>query len=144
MRNHSFRYCMLIGAAALAGVAIYYFITYVEIAIALNNNGLVQHLKDSIRALWLAFAVQALLIALLYTVVAYKPHSVTREVIVICGLLQLTESVLLFMLAGKATAAILLAVAAFFILIGSMIWPKVLPPQSAVQPAVQPEPEPLP
>jgi hypothetical protein len=132
MRNHTFRYCMLIGAAALAGVAIYYFITYIEIAIALNNNGLVPHLKDSIRALWLAFAIQALLLALLYTLVAYRPHAVTREVIVICGLMQLIESLLLFMLAGKAIAAALLGVAAFFILIGSVIWPKILPPEPAV------------
>jgi len=138
MRDRSFRYCMLIGAAALAGVAIYYFVTYVEIAIALNNNGLVPHLKDSIRALWLAFAIQALLISLLYTLVAYRPHSVTREVIVICGLMQLIESLLLFMLAGKAIAATLLGIAAVFILIGSAIWPKVLPPETAPAPAPVP------
>ena len=58
------------------------------------------------------------------TVVAYKPHAVSREVIVILGMLQLVEAVLLFMLAGRAIAAILLTVAAFFILIGSMLWPK--------------------
>jgi hypothetical protein len=127
MRTTSFRYCMLIGAVALAGVAIFYFVNYVVLAVALGNNGLQPFLKQSIRALWLAFACQSLLIGLLYALVAWKPHAVSREVIVIFGLLQLVEAVLLFSFAGSAFVAYLLIAAAVCVLLGAVLWPKRLP-----------------
>jgi hypothetical protein len=129
MKLTSFRYCMLIGALALAGVAIYYFFNYLFIvSVALRNNHLEPYLDHAIRAQWLAFACQALLISALYTLVAYRPHSVSREVIVLFGLLQLVECILLFVFANSNIAAGLLIVAAAFVLIGSLLWPKKLPP----------------
>jgi hypothetical protein len=138
MRDKSFRYCMLIGASALGAVAIYYFVSYVELTIALGNNGLQLALKQSIEALWLTFACHALLIALLYLLVAYKPRAVSREVIVLLGLIQLVEAVLLFAMAGSMISPLLLAVAALFVLVGALLWPKrpeppqTLPSRSAV------------
>ncbi|MGC4029122.1 MAG: hypothetical protein QM696_09645 [Steroidobacteraceae bacterium] len=126
MRNGSFRYCMLIGALALAGVAVYYFATYMLLIVALGSSGMKMHYQDSVRALWLAFGAQSLLIALLYAIVAFRPHAVTREVIVICGLLQLTESLLLFLFSGNTTAVVLLGIAALCVMIGSVLWPKVV------------------
>ena len=127
MKLAGFRYCMIIGALALIGLALYYFSRYFVLAIALNNNDLQPDLEDSIRALWLAFACQALLIGLLYALVAWKPHSVSREVIVIFGLLQLVEATLQFSFSGSGVAAGLLIAAALFVLLGSVLWPKRLP-----------------
>lgn len=127
MRISSFRYCMLIGAVALAAVAIFYFVNYVTLSIALGNNGLQESLKQSVCALWLAFACQSLLISLLYAMVAWKPHAVSREVIVIFGLLQLVEAVLLFSFAGSAVVAYLLIAAAVCVMLGAVLWPKRLP-----------------
>jgi len=124
---------MLVGALALGAVAIYYFVSYVELTIALGNNGLQLSLKQSIEALWLTFACHALLIALLYLLVAYKPRAVSREVIVLLGLIQLVEAVLLFAMAGSHISSLLLAVAALFVLIGALLWPK--PPLPEEQPA---------
>ena len=124
MKLAGFRYCMIIGALALIGLALYYFSRYFVLAIALNNNDLQPDLEDSIRALWLAFACQALLIGLLYALVAWKPHSVSREVIVIFGLLQLVEATLQFSFSGSGVAAGLLIAAALFVLLGSVLWPK--------------------
>jgi hypothetical protein len=139
MRLKSFRYCMLVGAVALLGVAIYYFANYVTLAIALNNNNLQPSLNQSIRALWLAFACQNLLVGSLYVVVAYRPHAVTREVIVLLGLMQLVESMLLFTFSGSRIVAYLLIGAALFVLIGAALWPKKLP----VKVAEPGTPEPL-
>jgi hypothetical protein len=119
-----FRYCMLVGAAALGAVAIYYFVGYVELTIALGNNGLQPSLRQSIEALWLTFACHGLLIALLYLLVAFRPRAVSREVIVLLGLIQLVEAVLLFAMAGNRISSLLLAVAALFVLIGAWLWPK--------------------
>jgi hypothetical protein len=131
MKLTSFRYCMSIGALALTGLAVYYFSRYVVLAIALNNNDLQVDLEHSIRAMWLAFAFQALLIGALYALVAWKPHAVSREVIVLLGLLQMVEAVLLFSFSGSGIAAALLTGAAFFVLIGSMLWPRKIPPVAA-------------
>ncbi|MEO6081309.1 MAG: hypothetical protein ABIQ86_16290 [Steroidobacteraceae bacterium] len=124
MKLASFRYCMIIGAIALVGVALFYFSRYFVLSIALANNGLQPELTQSIRALWLAFACQALLIGVLYALVAWKPHAVSREVIVIFGLLQLVEAVLQFSFSGSGIAAGLLIAAALFVLLGSTLWPK--------------------
>ncbi|MEO8316569.1 MAG: hypothetical protein ABI645_17455 [Pseudomonadota bacterium] len=130
MKLTIFRYCMLIGALALGSLAIFYFVEFIELSFALSNNGTKLELQQSIRALWLAFACQALLIGALYALVAWKPHAVSREVIVILGLLQLVEAVLQFSFAGSGIVAGLLIVAALFVLIGSVLWPKRLPPTS--------------
>lgn len=135
MKDKSFHYCMLIGAIALAGVGLYYLMSYYfTLRVALDNNHLAPALDHAIRAQWLAFACQSLLIALLYGLVAFKPHSVTREVIVLLGLLQLVECVLLFVFSGSAVAAGLLIAAALFVLAGAMLWPKKLPAEDAAAP----------
>lgn len=128
MKLKSFRYCMLIGALSLGGVAVFYLSYYaITIRVALDNSGIKPFIADSMRAMWLAFACQSLLIGVLYALVAYRPRSVSREVIILFGLLQLVEAVLLLTFAGSKTAALLLVAAATFVLIGAALWPKAQP-----------------
>ena len=127
MRAKSFRWCMLIGALALIGVAVYYLFNFVVLSIALGNSGVQEYLQSLIRALWLAFACQTLLIGLLYLLVAFRPQAISREVIVLSGLLQMAEAVLLFSFAGSKVLAMVLVAAAVFVLIGSLLWPKRIP-----------------
>jgi hypothetical protein len=137
MRFKAFHYCMLIGAGALGAVALYYFINYaIVLNIALDNSGVQPGLQSTIRALWLAFAFQALLIGLLYALVAFRPRAVSREVIVLFGLLQLLEAVLLFWFAGSMVMMMLLVVAAVCVLCGAVLWPTALPPATAAATAV--------
>jgi hypothetical protein len=124
MKITLYRYSMLISAFALLALAIFYFITYAGVVAAVSeSHDLSPFHRDSIRGLWLTFASQSLLFALLYFVVASKPRAVSREVIVICGLLQLVAAILIFYFAGSTTAMYLLAIAALFVLIGSALWP---------------------
>jgi len=128
MRYKTFRLCMLVGASALGAVAIFYFVNYaILLDIALGNSGIRTSLQASIRAMWLAFASQALLIGLLYVLVAFRPKSVSREVIVLFGLLQLLEAVLLFSFAERNWIAYLLVAAALCVLVGAALWPKQWP-----------------
>jgi hypothetical protein len=119
---------MLVGAVALLSVAIFYFTTYMfRVSVALDNNDLEPFIENSVRALWLCFACQALLIGLLYLLVAFRPHTVSREVILLLGLGQLVEVVLLLMFADSKLVASLLAIASVFVLCGALLWPKKLP-----------------
>jgi hypothetical protein len=128
LRQKTFRLCMLIGAGALGAVSLYYFINYaILLSIALANSGVQPGLQASIRALWLAFAFQGLLIGLLYTLVAFKPRAVSREVIVIFGLLQLVEAALLFSFSGSLWLALLLTAASACVLLGAVLWPSAVP-----------------
>jgi hypothetical protein len=122
---------MLFAGVTLLAVAVYFFVTYGLASVALNNNGLQPFYQQMIRALWLTFACQALLIALLYFIVAYRPHAVTREVIVIFGLIQLVEGVLMLAFAGSWLAAALLGVAALCVLLAAVTWPSRLEPEIA-------------
>jgi hypothetical protein len=132
MRHKAFRFCMLVGAAALGAIALYYFARYaVVLNIALDNSGVKPSLQASIRALWLAFAFQALLIAVLYTLVAFRPRAVSREVIVLFGLLQLVEAVLLFSFSGTHWMAMLLVVVSACVMLGALLWPSALQPADA-------------
>jgi len=141
MKEKSFRFCMLVGAVALLAIAIFYFATYViRLNVALANNNFEPFLADSIRALWLCFASQALLIGLLYLLVAYKPQAVTREVIVLLGLIQLVEAGLLFALTGSMWLSLLLMLASAFVLVGAMLWP---PKLAAEELPVEPAPDEL-
>lgn len=129
MQLKTFRFCMLVGAIALGAVSLFYFINYaVTLSIALGNSGVKPGLQASIRVLWLAFACQGLLIGLLYTLVAFKPHAVSREVIVLFGLLQFVEAGLLFVFSGSLWMAVLLTAAAICVLCGALVWPSALPP----------------
>lgn len=140
-RYRIFRFCMLVGAAALLAVTLYYCATYaLTLDAALGNSSLRPELQASIRALWLAFAFQALLIGLLYALVAFRPPAISREVIVLLGLLQLLEAVLLFLFSGTLWMALLLVAAAAFVLAGAMLWPSQWPPPAA---AVAPPPPPV-
>jgi len=127
---------MLIGALALLGVAIYYFSQYaIVLRIALANSSLQPDIKESIRALWLSFASQGLLVGLLYLLVVYKPHAVSREVIVLLGLMQLVEAVLLLTFAGSRALALLLVAAAVFVLVGALLWPRRIREEVQQEPA---------
>ncbi len=125
---------MLVGALAPLGVAIFYFVSYVtNLRIALDNNHLQPFLDQSIRALWLCFASQGLLVGLLYLLVAYRPHTVSRA-----GDRAVRPDA-----AGRSCAAVrggrgstrvslLLAVASVFVLFAALLWPRKLAAADAV------------
>ena len=124
MRTSTFKFCMTFAAVTLIGVALFYFVSYLGVKIAIGNSGLKPFYQQTVSALWLTYGSQSLLIGILYAIVAWHPHSVSREVIVILGLVQLVEAVLLLTFAGSLVAAVLLSIAALFVLVGALIWPR--------------------
>ena len=148
MKITLYRYSMLIAAFALLALSIFYFVSYAQVVPAVASIS--PFYRNSIQGLWLTFASQALLFALLYFLVAARPRSVSREVIVICGLLQLVASIMIFLFSGSMTMVYLLAGAALFVLIGSLLWPSEeelvtpVPPVSVSPPTVTSATPPVP
>jgi hypothetical protein len=71
MKLSLYRYCMLIAAFALLALAIFYFVTYAGVVGAVGNSADISPFyRNSIQGLWLTFASQSLLLALLYFLVA--------------------------------------------------------------------------
>jgi len=138
VRVSTFRWCMLIGAAALLGVALYYGFGYIGLDIAVGNSGLKPFYQQTMRALWLGYCLQATLLGILFTVAAIKPHWISRPLLVICGLLPLAEGVMALSFAGSYWLMILLFCAAMFILIGALLWPT--RPTPVAPAAAQPPP----
>jgi len=141
IRHSSFRWCMVVGAVALLGVAVYYLVTYVGLKIAVTNAGLTPFYQEMIRALWIGYCLQASLLGLLFIVAALRPHWISRPLIVICGLLPLAEAVLGFSLTGSYWLMMLLSCAALFVLVGAALWPNT--PETPMVDAVPP-PSPVP
>jgi hypothetical protein len=123
IRNTSFRWCMLVGAAALLGVALYYGFGYVGLNIAVGNSGLKPFYQQTMRALWLGYCLQSTLLGMLFTVAAMRPHWLSRPVLVICGLLPLAEGVLAMSFTGSYWLMLMLFCAAIFVLLGALLWP---------------------
>ncbi len=144
VRETSFRWCMVIGAAALLGVAIYYLVTYVGLNIAVQNAGLTVFYQQTIRAMWIGYTLQASLLGILFLIAAFRPHWISRPVLVICGLLPLAEAVLGMSFTGSYYLMMSLALAALFVLVGAALWPSRLVAQldaaDAVTSATAPPP----
>ncbi len=123
IRRQSFQWCMIVGACALLGVAVYYLATFIGLNIAVANAGLTPFYQQMIRAMWIGYCIQASLLGLLFIVAALRPHWISRPPIVICGLLPLAEAVLGFSFTGSYVLMMLLACAALFVLVGAVLWP---------------------
>jgi hypothetical protein len=133
VRHTTFRWCMLVGAAALLGVCLYYAFKYYGLNIAVTNAGLTDYYQKMIRAMWVGYCAQAGLLGVLFIVAAVRPHWISRPLIVICGLVPLAEAVLGFSATGSFTLMMVLTAAAVFVLIGAVLWPPM--PQVATDPA---------
>lgn len=134
VRETSFRWCMVIGAGALLGVAVYYLVTYVGLNIAVQNAGLTVFYQQTIRAMWIGYTLQASLFGMLFLVAAFRPHWISRPVLVICGLLPLAEAVLGMSYTGSYWLMLMLFCAAIFVLVGALLWPTRLVAAAAAGP----------
>lgn len=134
VRDTSFRWCMWVSAAALLGVALFHALTYMRMSVVIAEAAIDPFYRQTIRALWLGYCLQALLLGLLFVVAAMRPAWISKPLLVICGLLPLAEAVLAFSFTGSYTAMLLLSCAALFVLLGAALWPQPVPVAAPRQP----------
>lgn len=125
-RERLARWALAAAALALLAVAAVHGAGYLTVGIAVRNSGLQPWLQKAFGALWLGYTVQALLLAAVLGLAAWRPRSVSREVVAICGLLPVLAGIVLFWnldgLWSQAGIALLL-VAATGVLLGAAATP---------------------
>ena len=124
IRNTSFRWCMVIGAVALLGVAGFYAFTYIGVSSVVRTANFTPFYAQTIRGLWIGYCLQAALLGLLFSVAAFRPHWISQPLLIICGLLPLAQAVLASSFTGSLAPMVLLFLASLFILLGAVLWPK--------------------
>lgn len=123
MRTAIFKWMMLIAAAALIGIALLYIVNYFRAVSALATSDMVPFLRQSMLALWVGFCVQSGLVGILFAVAAVRPQTLSRPMLVICGLIPLLQGVLVLSFVHSFTGMLLLAFAALCVVIAALVWP---------------------
>jgi hypothetical protein len=123
VRNTSFRTCMLIGAIALLGAAVFYGFGYIGVSSVIRTANFTPFYAESIRSLWIGYCLQSGLLGVLFIVAAIRPYWISRPLVVICGLMPLAQATLALSSTGNVIAMVLMSIAAIFVLLGSLLWP---------------------
>jgi hypothetical protein len=123
VRSTSFRTCMLIGALALLGAAVFYGFGYIGVSSVIRTANFTPFYAESIRSLWIGYCLQSALLGVLFIVAAVRPYWISRPLVVICGLMPLAQAVLALSSTGNVVAMVLMSIAAVFVLLGSVLWP---------------------
>jgi hypothetical protein len=129
-------YLLFAGAAGLLLLAATHGAGYAAVILAIRNSGLTPWFQGAVRALWLGYALQLSVIALILATAGWKPGSVSRAVTILCGLLPLPTGLLLANAAGSAFATGAYLVVAVLTLAGAL-----LVPRDVRQPRPQPVPQ---
>ncbi len=123
MRTATFRWAMLIAATALLIVGLFYLIRFWDASIAFANSGMQPFYRQTARALWLGFCLQAGLLAVLFSIAALHPRAISRPMLVICGLMPICQGVLMLTLMHSLLGLAALTIATLALLTGAMLWP---------------------
>jgi hypothetical protein len=76
-----------------------------------SNTGLETWLKNAIRALWIAFLLQAVVVAALFVLAAFRQGVLSPAALLATGLLPLLSALLVFSYMGSYLGTIAVAVA---------------------------------
>ena len=115
----------------VAGVALYFSVTYVAASIAIGS-GLEPFYQQSVRAMWIGFCSQLALLAAVLLYAAAYPRTVSRQFVTVLALMPMLSTVMLFWFAASRLGGLALGIAAALMLIAAFTWPA----RGAGEPAV--------
>ena len=113
---------LLLGAGVLlAAVGLVLAMAFVDADIAVSNTGLETWLKNAIRALWIAFLLQAFVVVALFVLTAFRQEMLSPAALLGTGLLPLLTALLIFSYMGTYLGAIAVAVAGAAFIAGVLL-----------------------
>lgn len=117
-RRKSSKFALLGASLSMALVAAVHGAGYVTASIAVRNSGLAPYFQKAFRALWLGYALQALVVAGLLALAALWPTSVSRAVLLLASLLPLVTGALLAYHLDSVLGSLLLLLAVLLLGVG--------------------------
>jgi hypothetical protein len=122
-RERLARWIFAAAAALLAFLAAAHAASYVTVAIALGNSGLQPSLRAAIRAQWLGYALELLVVAAVVGLAAWRPRGVSPAVLVLAGLLALLQAALMLAYSGGFYGSLALLACGTLVILGALVRP---------------------
>ena len=95
LRHRAARILLLAAAVLLTAIGLVLAVAFVDGDIAVSNTGLETWLKNAIKALWIGFLLQALVVAALFVLAALRQEMLSPAAL-LAGLLPLLSALLVF------------------------------------------------
>jgi hypothetical protein len=115
LRNRAAHILLLAAAVLIAAIGLVLAAAFVDADIAVSNTGLEPWLKNAIKALWIGFLLQALLVAALLVLSAFRQEMLSPVALLAAGLLPLLSALLVFSFMGSYLGTFAVAVAVVLI-----------------------------
>ncbi len=121
------RYLLSAAAACLLLVSLLHAGGYAVASIAVANSGLKPEYQAMFRGLWMGFSVQALVVAAILAISAFRPNAVSRPAMVLCGLLPMIGGAMVAWSLASPVASVLLIGASLLVVAGALLRPSATP-----------------
>ncbi len=105
----------------LAAIGLVLAVAFVDADIAVSNTGLETWLKNAIKALWIGFLFQALVVAALFVLAAFRQEMLSPAALLAAGLLPLLSALLVFSFMGSYLGIFAVAVAGAALIAGVLL-----------------------
>ena len=101
LRHRAARILLLAAAVLLAAIGLVLAVAFGDADIAVSNTGLETWLKNAIKALWIGFLLQALVVAALFVLAAFRQEMLSPAALLAAGLPPLLSALLVFSFMGS-------------------------------------------
>jgi hypothetical protein len=101
LRHRAAHILLLAAAVLLAAIGLVLAVAFGDADIAVSNTGLETWLKNAIKALWIGFLLQALVVAALLVLAAFRQEMLSPAALLAAGLLPLLSALLVFSFMGS-------------------------------------------
>jgi len=122
LRHRAARILLLAAAVLLTAIGLVLAVAFVDGDIAVSNTGLETWLKNAIKALWIGFLIQALVVAALFVLAALR-QEMRSPATLLAGLLPLLSALLVFSFMGSYLGIFAVAVAGAALIAGVLLNP---------------------
>ena len=120
-RNRAAHLLLIAAAVLLAAIGLVLAAAFVDADIAVSNTGLETWLKNAIKALWIGFLLQALVVAALFVLAAFRQEILSPAALLAAGLLPLVSALLVFWFMGSYVGTFAVAVAGAALIAGVLL-----------------------
>ena len=101
LRHRAAHILLLAAAVLLAAIGLVLAVAFGDADIAVSNTGLETWLKNAIKALWIGFLLQALVVAALFVLAAFRQEMLSPAALLAAGLPPLLSALLVFSFMGS-------------------------------------------